>query len=84
MGIVSMGALAGVLGAPFLLEDPANQFLHLKRHVHLQDFWDPENSPNEWGITLLDQARETWTSLKATAHHYFGMNTIAFDVSTAQ
>ncbi|PNI64178.1 C3orf85 isoform 4, partial [Pan troglodytes] len=32
------------LGAPFLLEDPANQFLRLKRHVNLQDYWDPDHS----------------------------------------
>ncbi|CAO2631802.1 hypothetical protein LEMLEM_LOCUS21483 [Lemmus lemmus] len=38
------------------MEDPANQFLHLKRQVvHLQDFWNPENYPDGWGITLADE-----------------------------
>uniref|UniRef100_A0A8D2AXC4 Chromosome 3 open reading frame 85 n=1 Tax=Sciurus vulgaris TaxID=55149 RepID=A0A8D2AXC4_SCIVU len=74
--------LIGALGAPFLLEDPANQFLRLKRHVYLQDFWDPDHSSNGWGITLADQARETWTFLKTTARHY--LNTFTSDMSTIQ
>ncbi|KAB0342850.1 hypothetical protein FD754_019776 [Muntiacus muntjak] len=49
----------GVLGAPFLLEDPANQFLRLKRHIYLQDYWKPDHSPNTWGNTLVDQVTES-------------------------
>lgn len=47
--------ITGALGAPFLLEDPANQFLHLKRHIYLQDYWDPAHNPNLWENTLADQ-----------------------------
>ncbi|XP_073928479.1 uncharacterized protein C3orf85 homolog [Castor canadensis] len=76
--------LIGALGAPFLLEDPANQFLRLKRHVYLQDYWDPDHSPNGWGTTLADQARETWTSLRTAARHYLNIDTFIFDIFTAQ
>ncbi|XP_057553674.1 uncharacterized protein C3orf85 homolog [Hippopotamus amphibius kiboko] len=76
--------LIGTLGAPFLLEDPANQFLRLKRHIYLQDYWDPDLSPNTWGNTLADQARETWTALKATAQYYLNVNGFTLDTSTAQ
>eukprot|EP00074_Homo_sapiens_P028585 NP_001338552.1 uncharacterized protein C3orf85 isoform 2 precursor [Homo sapiens] len=47
--------LIGALGAPFLLEDPANQFLRLKRHVNLQDYWDPDHSSDVWVNTLAKQ-----------------------------
>ncbi|EDM11114.1 rCG52993 [Rattus norvegicus] len=74
--------LIEVLGAPFLMEDPANQFLRLKRQVvHLQDFWGPDHHPDEKEISLADEAWETWTSLKASAHRYFDTNTLAFDIS---
>ncbi|XP_055424101.1 uncharacterized protein C3orf85 homolog [Bubalus kerabau] len=76
--------LIGVLGAPFLLEDPANQFLRLKRHIYLQDYWNPDHSPNTWGNTLVDQARETWTALKTTAQYYLNLNTFTLDMSAAQ
>ncbi|XP_070098944.1 uncharacterized protein C3orf85 homolog [Equus przewalskii] len=76
--------LIGALGAPFLLEDPANQFLRLKRHIYLQDYWDPDHNPNTWGNSLVDQARETWTALKTTAQYYLNVNTFTFDTSTAQ
>lgn len=50
------GVIAEVTGAPFLMEDPANQFLHLKRQVvHLQDFWNPDHYPDGRGITLADE-----------------------------
>ncbi|XP_066889612.1 uncharacterized protein C3orf85 homolog [Kogia breviceps] len=74
----------GALGAPFLLEDPSNQFLHLKRHIYLQDYWNPDHSPNTWGNTLADQAHETWTALKTTAQYYLNVNTFTLDMSTAQ
>ncbi|XP_075399075.1 uncharacterized protein C3orf85 homolog [Tenrec ecaudatus] len=60
----------GALGAPFAFEDPANQFLHLKRHIYLQDYWDPDHRPNVWGETLPDQAHETWTAWKTRAQYY--------------
>ncbi|XP_031220567.1 uncharacterized protein C3orf85 homolog [Mastomys coucha] len=76
--------LIEVLGAPFLMEDPANQFLRLKRQVvHLQDFWDPDQHPYGKGPSLADEAWETWISLKTSAHRYFDMNTLAFDISAA-
>ncbi|XP_077627996.1 uncharacterized protein C3orf85 homolog [Crocuta crocuta] len=75
---------ARTLGAPFLLEDPANQFLHLKRHIYLQDYWDPDGNPSTWGNTLADQAQETWTSLKTTAQYYLNMNAFTFDMFTSQ
>ncbi|KAI5135037.1 hypothetical protein MUG91_G7n50 [Manis pentadactyla] len=76
--------LIGVLGAPFSLDDSANQFLHLKRHMYLQDYWDPDHSPNMWGNMLTDQARETWTNLRTTAQYYLDMSTFTFDMFTAQ
>ncbi|XP_076973688.1 uncharacterized protein C3orf85 homolog [Tamandua tetradactyla] len=74
--------LIGALGAPFLLEDPANQFLRLKRHVHLQDYWDWDQSLNVWENTLANQAHETWTALKTTAYHYLDPNIFIFHMST--
>ncbi|XP_076799116.1 uncharacterized protein C3orf85 homolog [Arvicanthis niloticus] len=48
--------LIEVLGAPFLMEDPANQFLRLKRQVvHLQDFWDPDHHQDGKGTSLADE-----------------------------
>lgn len=75
--------LIGALGAPFLSEDPANQFLHLKRHIYLQDYWDPDHNPNVWENTLADQAYEIWTALKRTAQYSLNMNTFTSDMSTA-
>ncbi|XP_033611802.1 uncharacterized protein C3orf85 homolog [Fukomys damarensis] len=76
--------LIEALGAPFFLEDPANQFLRLKRHVYLQEYWDPDHNSNGWGITLTDKVRETWISLKRAAQHYLDMNSFSFGMSTAQ
>ncbi|KAM4887960.1 uncharacterized protein C3orf85 homolog [Thomomys bottae] len=81
---IRMSSGLNVLGAPFLLEDPANQFLHLKRHVYSQDCWDPDHSSIEWRLTLADQAREIWASLKTIAHYYLDMNTFTFDISSSQ
>nr|XP_058919926.1 uncharacterized protein C3orf85 homolog [Kogia breviceps] len=81
---VLLDSITGALGAPFLLEDPSNQFLHLKRHIYLQDYWNPDHSPNTWGNTLADQAHETWTALKTTAQYYLNVNTFTLDMSTAQ
>ncbi|XP_045042005.1 uncharacterized protein C3orf85 homolog [Desmodus rotundus] len=76
--------LIGALGAPFLLEDPANQFLHFKRHIYLQDYWDPDHSPNMWENTLADQVYEAWTALRTTAQYYLNGNSFSSDMSTAQ
>ncbi|XP_060054390.1 uncharacterized protein C3orf85 homolog [Erinaceus europaeus] len=76
--------LLGALGAPFLVEDPANQFLHLKRHIYLQDYLDPDHNPNTWGNILADQVRETWSALKTTAQYYLNVNAFATDKGTAQ
>ncbi|XP_037381492.1 uncharacterized protein C3orf85 homolog [Talpa occidentalis] len=75
--------LIGALGAPFLWEDPANQFLHLKRQIHLQDYGDPDHNANIWGNWLIRQARETWTNLKTNAQYYLNVNTYTIDKSTA-
>ena len=50
-----LDSITGVLGAPCLFEDPSNQFLRLRRHIYLQDYWKPDHSPNTWGNTLVDQ-----------------------------
>ncbi|KAM7132219.1 uncharacterized protein C3orf85 homolog isoform 1-T2 [Molossus nigricans] len=76
--------LIGALAAPFLLEDPANQFLHLKRHIYLQDYWDPDHSPHMWENTLADQAREKWTALETTARYYLNGNTYTSDIPSTQ
>ncbi|KAB0355523.1 hypothetical protein FD755_022031 [Muntiacus reevesi] len=62
----------GVLGAPFLLEDPANQFLRLKRHIYLHDYWKPDHSPNTWGNTLVDQELNVLVLLGPGSHPYSG------------
>ncbi|KAL1788487.1 hypothetical protein HispidOSU_019132 [Sigmodon hispidus] len=82
---VCSALLIEVLGAPFLMEDPANQFLRLKRQVvHLQDFWDPDNKPDGREVALADEAWEVWTVLKASVHRYFDVNPLAFAISAAQ
>ncbi|XP_061048709.1 uncharacterized protein C3orf85 homolog [Eubalaena glacialis] len=83
-GCGNFTSFEGALGAPFLLEDPSNQFLHLKRHIYFQDYWNPDHSLNTWGNTLADQAHETWTALKTTAQYYLNVNTFTLDTSTAQ
>ncbi|XP_040836850.1 uncharacterized protein C3orf85 homolog [Ochotona curzoniae] len=82
--VVGLNYLIGVLGAPLLWEDSANQFLRLKRHVYLQDYWDPDSSPNAWGKALADQAHDTWRALKTTAQYYLDVKTFTFDISTVQ
>ncbi|XP_037004772.2 uncharacterized protein C3orf85 homolog [Artibeus jamaicensis] len=76
--------LIGALGAPFFLEDPANQFLRFKRHIYLQDYWEPEHSLKTWKNTLADQAYETWRALRTTAQYYLSGNTFTSDTSTAR
>ncbi|XP_025914160.1 uncharacterized protein C3orf85 homolog [Apteryx rowi] len=46
----------GVLGAPFLTEESANQFIRLKRQMpYSQNYWDPSSSQNAWGYTVAEQ-----------------------------
>uniref|UniRef100_A0A7N4V7J9 Uncharacterized protein n=1 Tax=Sarcophilus harrisii TaxID=9305 RepID=A0A7N4V7J9_SARHA len=76
--------LIGVMGAPFLSDDSANQFLRLKRQIYSQDYWDPNHSQNAWGYTLAEQASESWTALRTTAQYYMDLGSFVFDPSTAQ
>ncbi|XP_068926117.1 uncharacterized protein C3orf85 homolog [Petaurus breviceps papuanus] len=76
--------IIGVMGAPFLSDDSANQFLRLKRQIYSQDYWDPNHSQNTWGYTLTEQASESWTSLRTTAQYYMDLGSFVFDPSTAQ
>ncbi|XP_027724060.1 uncharacterized protein C3orf85 homolog [Vombatus ursinus] len=76
--------LIGVMGAPFLSDDSANQFLRLKRQIYPQDYWYPNHSQNGWGYTLAEQASELWTAVRTTAQYYMDLGSFAFDPSTAQ
>ncbi|XP_043846367.1 uncharacterized protein C3orf85 homolog [Dromiciops gliroides] len=76
--------IAGVMGAPFLSDDSANQFLRLKRQIFSQDDWDPDHSENGWGYTLAEQASESWTDLRTTAQYYMDLGSYVFHPSTAQ
>ncbi|XP_078002819.1 uncharacterized protein C3orf85 homolog isoform X2 [Phascolarctos cinereus] len=76
--------LIGVMGAPFLSDDSANQFLRLKRQIYSQDYWDPDYSQNEWGYTLAEQASELWTAVRAIAQYFMDLGSFAFDPSSAQ
>ncbi|KAG8451322.1 hypothetical protein GDO86_003510 [Hymenochirus boettgeri] len=59
--------LQGVLGAPFVSEEAATQFLRLKRQAFSQHFWEPENVS-----TLTDQAAQTLNNFKHSAEYYIG------------
>ncbi|XP_036600460.1 uncharacterized protein C3orf85 homolog [Trichosurus vulpecula] len=76
--------LVGAMGAPFLSDDSANQFLRLKRQIFSQDYWDLNDSQNAWGYTLAEQASESWTALKTTAQYYMDLGSSIFDPSTAR
>ncbi|XP_025968155.1 uncharacterized protein C3orf85 homolog isoform X2 [Dromaius novaehollandiae] len=75
----------GVLGAPFLTEESANQFIRLKRQMpYSQSDWDPSSSQNTWGYTVAEQVSESWTSLRNTAQYYMDLVSSAFDPSIAR
>ncbi|XP_054241098.1 uncharacterized protein C3orf85 homolog [Indicator indicator] len=75
-------SLSGILGAPFLAEDPANQFIRLKRQIpYSQNYWDPSSSQNAWGHTVAEQFSESWTALRDTAQYYMDWSSLAFDPS---
>ncbi|XP_063175967.1 uncharacterized protein C3orf85 homolog [Chroicocephalus ridibundus] len=80
--LVSALLFTGVLGAPFLTEESANQFIRLKRQIpYSQIYWDPSSSQNAWGYTVAEQIRESWTALRDTAQYYMDFSSFAFDPS---
>ncbi|XP_033915822.1 LOW QUALITY PROTEIN: uncharacterized protein C3orf85 homolog [Melopsittacus undulatus] len=75
-------SFSGVLGAPFLTEESANQFIRLKRQILFsQNYWDPSSSQNAWGYIVADQVSKSWRALRDTAQHYMGLIPFAFDPS---
>ncbi|XP_077673279.1 uncharacterized protein C3orf85 homolog [Eretmochelys imbricata] len=77
--------LKGVLGAPFVSEEPANEFIQLKRQTrYSQNYWDPSSSQNAWGYTLAEQVSELWTALRTTTQHYMDLGSFAFGPATAR
>ncbi|PKU44897.1 hypothetical protein llap_4796 [Limosa lapponica baueri] len=83
--VMLFGTGKGVLGAPFLTEESANQFIRLKRQIpYSQNYWDPSSSQNAWGYTLAEQVTESWTSLRDTAQYYMDLGSFAFDPSVAR
>ncbi|XP_074803219.1 uncharacterized protein C3orf85 homolog [Natator depressus] len=82
---VSILLLTGVLGAPFVSEEEANEFMQLKRQTrYSQNYWDPSSSQNAWGYTLAEQVSELWTALRTTTQYYMDWGSFAFDPATAQ
>ncbi|XP_068764382.1 uncharacterized protein C3orf85 homolog isoform X2 [Struthio camelus] len=72
----------GVLGAPFLTEESANQFIRLKRQIpYSQNYWDPSSSLNAQEYTVAEQVSESWTSLRNTAQYYIYLGSYALDPS---
>ncbi|KAM9022266.1 uncharacterized protein C3orf85 homolog isoform 1-T1 [Ara ararauna] len=83
--LVSALLFTGVLGAPFLTEESANQFIRLKRQILFsQNYWDPSSSQNAWGYPLAEQVSKSWRALRDTAQYYMGLAPFAFDPSTAE
>ncbi|KAM6141013.1 uncharacterized protein C3orf85 homolog [Pterocles gutturalis] len=76
-------SISGVLGAPFLTEESANQFIRLKRQIPYSQYWDPSSSQNGWGYTVAEQVSESWTALRDTAQYYVDLGSFAFDPSVA-
>ncbi|XP_027537235.1 uncharacterized protein C3orf85 homolog [Neopelma chrysocephalum] len=75
-------SVSGVLGAPFLTEESANQFLRLKRHIlYSQSSWDPSSSQNSWADTVAEQISESWAALRDTAQYYMDLDPLAFKPS---
>ncbi|XP_061310360.1 uncharacterized protein C3orf85 homolog [Pezoporus flaviventris] len=82
--LVSALLLTGVLGAPFLTEESANQFIRLKRQILFsQNYWDPSSSQDAWGYAVAEQVSKSWRALSDTAQYYMGLAPFAFDPSTA-
>ncbi|XP_023798933.1 uncharacterized protein C3orf85-like [Cyanistes caeruleus] len=78
-------SVSSVLGAPFLTEESANQFIRLKRHIlYSPSYWDSSSSQNTWGYRhVAEQVSESWAALKETAQYYMDLDPFAFDPSTA-
>ncbi|XP_066033436.1 uncharacterized protein C3orf85 homolog [Chamaea fasciata] len=77
-------SVSSVLGAPFLTEESANQFIRLKRHIpYSPSHWDSSSSQNTWGYTLAEQISESWAALRETAQYYMDLDSFAFNPSTA-
>ncbi|XP_063249486.1 uncharacterized protein C3orf85 homolog [Prinia subflava] len=77
-------SLSGVLGAPFLTDESANQFIRLKRHIpYSPSYWDSGSSQQTWGYTLAEQISESWAALRETAQYYMNLDAFAFGRSTA-
>nr|XP_023961859.1 uncharacterized protein C3orf85 homolog isoform X2 [Chrysemys picta bellii] len=82
---VSVLLLTGVLGAPFVSEEEANEFIRLKRQTpYSQNYWDPSNSQNAWGYSLAEQVSELWTALRTKSQYYMDLGSFAFDPATAR
>ncbi|XP_032536487.1 uncharacterized protein C3orf85 homolog [Chiroxiphia lanceolata] len=83
--LVSALLFTGVLGAPFLTEESANQFIRLKRHIpYSQSSWDPSSSQNSWAYTVAEQISESWAALRDTAQYYMDLNPLAFNPSISK
>ncbi|KAM4683555.1 uncharacterized protein C3orf85 homolog isoform 2-T2 [Amazona ochrocephala] len=83
--LVSALLFTAVLGAPFLTEESANQFIRLKRQILFsQNYWDPSSSQNAWGYAVAEQVSKSWRALRDTAQYYMGLAPFAFDPSTAK
>ncbi|XP_039573684.1 LOW QUALITY PROTEIN: uncharacterized protein C3orf85 homolog [Passer montanus] len=77
-------SVSSVLGAPFLAEESANQFMRLKRHIpYSPSYWDSGSSQNTWAYTVAQQISESWAALRETAQYYMDLDPFAFDPSTA-
>ncbi|XP_052651050.1 uncharacterized protein C3orf85 homolog isoform X1 [Harpia harpyja] len=58
----------GVLGAPFLTEESANQFIRLKRQIpYSQNYWDTSSSQYAWGYIGAEQQQHQILHGYATA-----------------
>lgn len=77
-------SVSSVLGAPFLTEESANQFIRLKRHIpYSPSYWDSSSSQNTWGHAVAEQISESWAAVRETAQYYMDLDPFAFNPSTA-
>ncbi|XP_027739046.1 uncharacterized protein C3orf85 homolog isoform X1 [Empidonax traillii] len=75
-------SVSGVLGAPFLTEESANQFIRLKRHIlYPQSSWDPSSSQNSWAHSVAEQISQSWAALRDTAKYYMDLDPQSFNPS---
>ncbi|XP_053826739.1 uncharacterized protein C3orf85 homolog isoform X2 [Vidua macroura] len=77
-------SVSSALGAPFLAEESANQFMRLKRHIpYSLSYWDSSSRQNTWAYTVAEQISESWATLRETAQYYMDLDHFSFDPSTA-